>query len=74
MSIKSGVYQHYKGNTYQVIGEALHTEKEEYVVVYRALYDDPELGPNALFVRPKDMFQEQVEYKGELIPRFKKIT
>ena len=45
--IQAGVYRHYKGNTYQVIGIAKHSETEEDLVVYRALY-----GAFGLWVRP----------------------
>jgi len=61
-----GIYRHYKGQDYEVMGVAIHTENEEEHVVYRALYGD-----YRLFVRPKSMFVEGVEkgdYKG---PRFR---
>lgn len=64
--VKPGIYQHYKGPQYEVIGEAKHTETEEDVVVYRALY-----GEFGLWVRPTTMFTETVEINGETIPRFK---
>lgn len=63
--IQAGRYRHYKGNTYQVLGVAKHSETEEDVVVYRALY-----GEYGLWVRPLDMFCEKVEVEGKLIPRF----
>lgn len=65
MQIKSGLYRHYKGNLYQVIGVARHTETSDYLVVYQALYDDKDL-----FVRPIKMFTEFVEYEEKIIPRF----
>lgn len=68
---KPGKYKHYKGNNYEVIGIAIHSETMEELVVYRALYHIPELGDNALFVRPKIMFTENVRVEGEDIPRFK---
>lgn len=55
MEIKSGRYRHYKGNFYEVIGVARHTETEEQLVVYRALY-----GNQQLWVRPAAMFLEKV--------------
>lgn len=67
--IQAGVYRHYKGNAYQVIGIAKHTETEEDVVVYRALY-----GAFGLWVRPLDMFCEKVEIGGEIVPRFELIA
>ncbi len=66
--IQAGLYRHYKGNTYQVIGIAKHSETEEDLVVYRALY-----GECGLWVRPLEMFQGKVEVKGKSIPRFELI-
>lgn len=66
--IQIGTYRHYKGNTYQVIGVAKHSETEEDVVVYRALY-----GEHGLWVRPLEMFRSQVEIEGKFIPRFELI-
>ena len=63
--VKTGVYKHYKNNEYRVISEATHSETEEPVVVYQALYGD-----KAMWVRPKNIFLETVEYEGETIPRF----
>ena len=66
--IHPGIYRHYKGNTYQVIGIARHSETEEDLVVYRALY-----GTFGLWVRPLEMFCEKVEVEGKVIPRFERI-
>lgn len=63
--IKNGIYQHYKGNLYEVLGEATHSESLEMMVVYQALYGD-----FGLWVRPKKMFLEKVLYKGKEISRF----
>lgn len=71
--IQSGIYQHYKGNLYEVIGLAHHSETLEKLVVYRALYDSPEFGPNAIWVRPYEMFLEEIEWEGKKVPRFKFI-
>ncbi|OPX56405.1 Protein of unknown function [Oceanospirillum multiglobuliferum] len=65
MSLKVGRYQHYKGQFYQVIGVAKHSETEEELVVYRPLY-----GEQALWVRPLSMFIETVEIDGKAQPRF----
>lgn len=70
--IKKGKYRHYKGNLYEVIGEARHSETLEELVVYRALYKS-EYGKNALWVRPKSMFLEEVVVEGKQTPRFKYI-
>lgn len=65
-SVRPGIYRHYKGRDYEVLGVAVHTETEEVHVVYRALY-----GNYTLCIRPLNMFIETVEqadYKG---PRFR---
>lgn len=65
-----GIYTHYKGNLYEVIGVAKHSETLEDLVVYKALYKgDFPLGQ--LWVRPIKMFLEQVEVDGKLVSRFK---
>lgn len=66
MSVKAGVYEHYKGSKYQVIDVATHSETEEKLVAYRPMYGDM-----ALWVRPLAMFTESVEIDGEAVPRFK---
>ncbi|MDG1662975.1 MAG: DUF1653 domain-containing protein [Pseudomonadales bacterium] len=65
MRVTPGLYQHYKGGRYEVIGEARHTETEEDLVLYRALY-----GERGLWVRPLDMFCETVEVESKQVPRF----
>lgn len=64
-ALKTGIYRHYKGNHYQVIGVARHSETEEEHVVYRALY-----GERGLWIRPLAMFCETVERDGQVLPRF----
>lgn len=66
--IKAGKYRHYKGQNYQVLGVARHSEDETELVVYRPLY-----GEGKLWVRPLAMFCEQVEVDGNAIPRFEYI-
>ncbi|MCR4328534.1 MAG: DUF1653 domain-containing protein [Patescibacteria group bacterium] len=72
--LKPGVYRHYKGKQYKVLGVALHTETREKMVLYKALYDCPDLkeefGDDPLFVRPYNMFVEEVEVDGIKKPRF----
>lgn len=63
--IHTGRYRHYKGNEYEVIGIARHSETEEEMVVYRKLYGD-----GSLWVRPLAMFMEDVLVDGNLVPRF----
>ncbi|MHB0776225.1 DUF1653 domain-containing protein [Halomonas sp. WWR20] len=64
-----GIYQHYKGQRYEVLGVARHSETEETLVVYRALYGD-----YGLWVRPLSMFIETVEVQGEPVSRFELET
>lgn len=68
--MKLGKYQHYKGNFYLVIGVAKHSETLEEMVVYITLYDNP---VGQIFVRPKEMFLDEVEVEGKKVPRFKYI-
>ena len=70
-TIKLGKYQHYKGNFYEVIGVAHHSETLEELVFYQALYDHPKFGKNTFWVRPKEMFLGMVEVDGKNVPRFK---
>lgn len=67
-AIPLGLYRHYKGNDYEVLGVARHSETEEEVVVYRALY-----GEHGLWVRPLAMFTETVEVAGHRVPRFRHV-
>lgn len=71
--IKLGIYRHYKGRKYEVIGVGNHSETLEKFVIYRALYDSPEFGKNAIWVRPYEMFIEEVEFEGKRAPRFEHI-
>ncbi len=63
--IKPGRYRHFKGNEYEVIGLARHSETQEEMVVYRALYGD-----FGLWVRPAQMWNETVERDGKTFRRF----
>jgi len=67
MNLQPGKYKHYKGQFYEVIGTARHSETLEELVVYKALYQ-PE-GEN-LWVRPLKMFTEEIELDGKKIKRF----
>lgn len=69
--IASGLYKHYKGKLYEVIGTARHSESLEELVVYKATYQ-PE-GEN-LWVRPLSMFLETVTVDGVERKRFEKMT
>lgn len=72
--IKTGKYLHYKtSRLYEVIGVALHSETEEEMVIYKALYSCDQFGDQQKWVRPKKMFVEYVEYNGSRVPRFKAV-
>ena len=64
-AIEPGVYRHFKGALYEVIGTARHSETEQEFVLYRALY-----GEGGLWVRPRSLWDEPVERDGYAGPRF----
>jgi Uncharacterized protein conserved in bacteria len=69
VTIEPGIYEHFKGQRYEVFGPARHSETEEVFVSYRKLYDD-----YSYWVRPVDMFTgdvERGEYSG---PRFRRVA
>jgi len=66
--IPQGIYRHYKGNLYQVLHTAQHSETEELLVVYRCLY-----GEYGVWVRPLVMFSETVTVDGKQLSRFELI-
>ncbi|MCH5301056.1 MAG: DUF1653 domain-containing protein [Ruminococcus sp.] len=68
IEVKPGKYRHFKGNEYEVIGIAKHSETDETMVVYKPLYND-----SGLWVRPYDMFAEVIEKDGRKIHRFEPI-
>jgi hypothetical protein len=70
MSVELGLYKHYKGNLYEVIGLARHSESLEELVVYKATYQKE--GEN-LWVRPKAMFMESLSIDGREVKRFTKL-
>ncbi|MCF7202843.1 DUF1653 domain-containing protein [Pseudomonas oligotrophica] len=65
MQVQPGRYRHYKGPEYRVFAVARHSETEEWMVFYQALYGD-----QGLWVRPLSMFVESVEVDGKSVPRF----
>ncbi len=68
MPLKSGVYEHFKGKRYEVVGVARHSETQEEMVVYKKLYDD-----GSLWVRPLAMFTEEVDRDGVRVARFRYV-
>ena len=66
--VLAGRYEHYKGHLYEVIDVVIHSETEEWHVLYRPLY-----GEGELWVRPYDMFFESIESDGKTMPRFRPI-
>ena len=67
--IKKGIYEHYKGNRYELLYIANHSETLEKMVVYKALY-----GEGEIWVRPLSMWNDEVEVNGSKMPRFKLIN
>lgn len=67
-TVKCGKYRHFKGNEYEVLGTATHSETLEELVVYRALY-----GEKGLWVRPVSMWNETLEKDGKTVKRFEFI-
>jgi hypothetical protein len=65
LHIKQGIYKHFKGKKYHILGVAHHSEDGSTLVVYRPMYGDRDL-----WVRPVDMFLETVEINGQHVPRF----
>ena len=63
--IRPGLYRHFKGGEYRVLFMARHSETEEWLVVYQALY-----GKKGIWVRPASMWNEEVERGGERQKRF----
>jgi hypothetical protein len=68
-NITAGFYRHYKGQNYEVLDTAIHSETLETVVVYRPLYGD-----RKLWVRPLSMFVETVLCEDKVVPRFRKCS
>jgi hypothetical protein len=64
-----GKYRHYKGNEYEVLGTGKHTETDEEMVIYKALY-----APYKTWLRPYAMFFETITVDGKEVPRFTKLA
>ncbi|MBS0647916.1 MAG: DUF1653 domain-containing protein [Verrucomicrobia bacterium] len=68
MQLPLGIYEHYKGNCYEVLGVGRHSETHEEMVVYRALY-----GSHDIWIRPLSLFVDTVSWEGRTLPRFKRV-
>lgn len=68
MEIELGKYRHFKGNEYEVLSVAKHSETLEPMVVYKALYGDGEI-----WVRPLSMWDEEITRDGKTFKRFEYI-
>ena len=68
MKVKKGIYRHFRGHTYKVIGIAKHSETSEELVVYVNMDDE-----NDIWLRPEKMFLENVTRDGKTFPRFEFI-
>ena len=66
--IPLGVYRHYKGNEYEVIGFAKHSETFDDMVIYKALY-----GERGMWVRPLSMWDNLIEIDGKTVKRFEYV-
>lgn len=66
--IPLGRYRHYKGNQYEVIGFAQHSETLEQMVIYKALY-----GEGGTWVRPLSMWENLIDVDGQTVKRFEYI-
>lgn len=64
-TLKKGIYRHFKGNKYELIYIAKHSETLEEMVVYKALY-----GEGGIWVRPLSMWNEDVIHEGKSVKRF----
>jgi hypothetical protein len=69
--IQLGIYEHYKGKQYEVLGIGRHSETLEELVLYKALYKSQDFGKDSLWLRPKSMFFEDVMIDGKQVARFK---
>jgi hypothetical protein len=72
MQVRKGIYRHFKGGLAEVIGEAKNSETGEIFVAY--YHKESETGNTILWIRPKKMFLEKVEYQSKKVPRFKFVS
>ena len=72
--VTTGLYRHFKGNTYRVFGVGKHTESHDNFVLYQGLYHSPEFGVHPLWARPADLFFDEMDRPGYKGPRFVKLA
>ena len=72
--VTPGIYRHFKGELVRVLHVATHSESLEKMVVYIALYGCRTGGIGSIWVRPMEMFMQNVERDGETFPRFQKLS
>ncbi|MBL4911487.1 MAG: DUF1653 domain-containing protein [Alteromonadaceae bacterium] len=68
--LKLGKYQHFKGNFYQVLHLAKHSETQEWLVIYKPLYTDEFGNDLGIWARPLAMFDEVIERERKIVKRF----
>ena len=68
---KGEIYRHYKGDSYKVHELALHSNDEEWMVIYEPLYENPDA---PFFTRPLREWRQEVEWKGKRVERFEKVS
>lgn len=67
---RGGIYQHYKGKNYRVLDIGMHSESEEWMVIYECLYPNE---ISSIWIRPLSMFLESILVNGDEVQRFKYI-
>ncbi len=67
------IFEHYRGNRYKILGVGRHSETLGMCVVYQSLYNCEEFGDQPIWVRPLEMFLENVIIEGKEMPRFRRI-
>ncbi len=68
--IKKGIYRHYKGGLYEVLGVAVHSETLEELVLYKSLYDSDKYPKGTVWARPKEMFLDYIDKGEKKLKRF----
>jgi hypothetical protein len=68
MEIKKGKYRHFKGQEYEVLGTAIHSETLEKMVIYKPLY-----GEEKIWVRPLSMWDQVIVKNGQKLKRFRPV-